>query len=267
MSIYRQFYELIYTLPNDGKGNKMLTSLFRKTIQVFLNKQTYLNLAYLGLNSAFGFAYYLTLQVCVLLAWGFIFPNVSIITLTSLGWVSQIKLALVVLSGVLIIPILVWVFQLMVMPEQWLANLLLKENILMDREMWSKDSLLLKPGRLFLAPSTWKRLLYLLLKIPLGGISFFAIFNILIPVIALFGMPLAYLVGFRDLIIGAWRFDSIGKSALAFVVGALLLPVSLYAMNLLAKFSGWLARNLLSVTGTSGVVNSRRSPGLLDTLK
>jgi hypothetical protein len=58
-----------------------------------------------------------------------------------------------------------------------------------------EDSLLLRPWRLFLAASTWKRLLYLLLKIPLGGISF-AIFTALIPAIALFGMPLAYLAGF-----------------------------------------------------------------------
>ena len=223
----------------------MMTSLFRKLTQVFLQKQTYLNLAYLGLNITFGFAYFITFQVCLLLAWGFISPNASIIASFPLDWLSQIKLALVILSGILILPVLVWVLQLFVVPEQWLANLLLKENIPLDREMWSKDSLLLRPWRLFLTASTWKRLLYTLLKIPLGGISFFAIFTILIPVIALFGMPLAYLVGFQDLIIGAWRFDAFWKAALAFAAGVVLLPLSFYAMNLLAKFSGWLARILL----------------------
>ncbi len=232
----------------------MLTSLFRKATQVFLEKQTYLNLAYLGVNITFGFAYYITFQVCLSLAWGLVSPNVSLLASLTLDWVSQFKLALVILGGALILPILVWVLQLFVVPEQWLANLLLKENIPLDLEMWSKDSSLLKPWRLFLAASTWKRLLYTLLKIPLGGISFFAIFTGLIPVIALFSMPLAYLVGFRSLIIGAWRFDSFEKTALAFVAGALLLPLSFHAMNLLAKFSGWLARGL--TPETNGGVSS-----------
>ena len=223
----------------------MMTSLFRKLTQVFLQKQTYLNLAYLGLNITFGFAYFITFQVCLSLVWGFIFPIVPIFTSQTLDWLSQLKLAALILSGILILPVLIWVLQLFVVPEQWLANLLLKENIPLDREMWSKDSLLLKPWRLFLTASTWKRLLYMLIKMPLGGISFFAIFTGLIPVIALFGMPLAYLVGFQDLIIGAWRFDAFWKAALAFAAGVVLLPLSLYAMNLLAKFSGWLARILL----------------------
>jgi hypothetical protein len=48
------------------------------------------------------------------------------------------------------------------------------------------------------------------------------------------------------LIIGPWRFDAFWKAGLAFVAGVLLLPLTFYAMNLLAKFSGWLARRLLS---------------------
>jgi len=146
-------------------------------------------------------------------------------------------------------PSLLWILQLLVVPEQWLANLLLKENIALDREMWSKGSYLLKPGRFFILPSTWKLLSYVLLKIPLGGISFFAVFNVLVPVIALFGMPLAYLAGFHDLIIGPWQFDSFVKAVLACLAGILLLPLSFHLMNLLAKFSGWLARSLLPASG------------------
>ena len=222
-----------------------MISIFCKTTRVFREKQTYLNLAYLGLNVAFGFAYYLTFQICLALAWGLVFPNIAVLTSLQLDWIARFKIASVILGGILILPILVWALQVFVVPEQWLANLLLKENIALDRDMWSKNSSLLRPGRLLVAASTWKRLLYMLLKIPLGWVSFFAIFTMLVPVLALFGMPLAYLAGFRNLIIGPWRFDSIEKTALAFLSGVLLLPLSLYAMKLLARLSGWLARILL----------------------
>jgi hypothetical protein len=65
-----------------------------------------------------------------------------------------------------------------------------------------------------------------------------------IPGIALFAMPLAHLAGFQNLIIGPWRFDSFGKTILAFQVGSLLLPLTVYALNRLAKLSGWLASSL-----------------------
>ena len=217
----------------------------RNLMRLFIDKQTYLNLVYLGLNAVLGFGYYLTFQVSLALVWGFIVPTLSIFP--DLDLVSQLKLTSLILSGILILPILVWIPQLFVLPEQWLANRLLGANIALDRQLWSIHSPLLRPGRLFLAPSTWKRLLYILLKIPFGGISFFVIFLVLLPVIALFGMPLAYLLGFRDLIIGPWRFDTFGKALLALLAGILLAPLSFYGMNFLAKLSGWLAKSLLSV--------------------
>lgn len=222
-----------------------MSSFFRKIIHMFTSWQSCLNLAYLGVNIAFGFTYYLLLQILLGLFWGLIFPTISLKDWFSLDWITLIKLGFVILSGVLIIPCLVWILQLPVVPEQWLANLVLKETIDLDKKMWSKDSSLLRPERLFLVASTWKRLLYTLLKIPLGLISFFAIFNLLVPAVALLGMPLAYLVGFRDLIVGEWRFDSIEKVALAFLSGIVVLPLSIYGINLFAKFSGWLARTLL----------------------
>jgi hypothetical protein len=76
-----------------------MTSLFRKITRVFLEKQTYLNLAYLGWNITFGFACYITFQVCLLVAWGLMFPNISILASLSLDWIARIKLVLVILSG------------------------------------------------------------------------------------------------------------------------------------------------------------------------
>ena len=241
-----------------------MASLFREIVKLFTHKQTYLNLAYLGLNVGLGFAYSLIYLVCLSIAWGLIFPN--IVLLASVDWVAQIKLVLVVLGGVLIVPCLVWVMQVFVVPEQWLANVLVKENIAIDRQMWSKESSLLKPRQLFLEGSTWKRLLYTVLKIPLGGVSFFAFFNVLVPALALFGMPLVYLAGFRNLIIGPWRFDTVEKAALAFLAGVILLPPSLFAMNLLAKFSGWLAKTLLAApAGRADSIDPAQNLGDLGT--
>jgi hypothetical protein len=221
-----------------------MTTIIHKLTQPFARTQTYLNLAYLVVNIAFGFTYFLILTICLALAWGLVYPN--ILLLASLDWASRFKVAAVILAGILVIPAMIWVLQLFVVPEQWLARLLLKEKFTLDQKIWSKDSYLFKPGQLFVAVSTWKRLSYMLLKIPLGAISFFALFIVLLPALALFGMPLAYLTGFQDLIIGPWRFDSIEKAVLAFLAGILLLPLSLYAMNMLAKLSGWMARALLT---------------------
>ena len=68
------------------------------------------------------------------------------------------------------------------------------------------------------------------------------------PSVALLGMPLVYLAGFQNLIIGAWRFDTIGKAVLAFLAGIVALPLSILGMNLLARLSGWLARTLLTAS-------------------
>lgn len=217
----------------------------RKILGVFLHKQTYLNMSYLLVNIAFGAAYLLVLYIGLLLSWGVIYPTMSILISNSLDWISQLKLVLVAGIGLLIIPVLVPVLQLLVVPEQAMANMLLKESIPLDTSMWSKKSLFLRPQRFFLEPSTWKRLLFILLKIPLGGLSFTALFLVLLPALALLGMPVAYLLGMQNLIIGMWRFDTLIEALLAFLAGLIFVPLSLYIINLMAKVSGWLARTLL----------------------
>ncbi|RPI78369.1 MAG: hypothetical protein EHM41_25150 [Chloroflexi bacterium] len=225
-----------------------ISTLPRNIFTVFIQKQTYVNLLYLWVNIGFGFTYYIILQVCLSLSWGFIYPNIAILSSTSLDFETQLKLSGVILVGLLVIPSLFLIFQLPVVPEQALANLLLKESIRLDTAMWSKDSCFFRPWRLLISASPWKRFLYMVCKVPLGGISFFAFFNVFIPAAALFGMPLAYLVGFRNLIIGPWRFDSVEKVLAAFLSGILLVPVALHGMNLLAKISGLLAKTLLTTS-------------------
>ena len=126
-------------------------NLTRKIFQVFLQKQTYLNMIYIGLTIVLGFTYFLFIQISLSLSWGLIHPNLSILTSFTLDWISQLKIASVVLGGVSIIPVLLLFLQLFVLPEQVLANFLLKENLTLDKTIWSKNSLLLKPWRLLVS--------------------------------------------------------------------------------------------------------------------
>lgn len=219
-----------------------------KIFGMFLQKQTYLNLVYLAVSIGMGFGYYLILQIFLALSWGLIFPNVEILASLSLDLLAGLKVAAVVLSGVLIIPLLVPILQLTVPFEQALANWLLDAYIPVDMSLWSRSSILLKPRRLFRSAAAWKRLLFVLLRIPLGATSFYALFTVLLPAIAMLGMPLAYGVGFRNLILGPWRIDSLEKAGLAFLAGVVLVPLAFYGLNLLGYLSVWLARTLLPAT-------------------
>lgn len=219
--------------------------ILSKIGKLLASRQTYMNLLYLGLNIGFGFAYYITFQVVLALAWGLTFPNAVLLASPTLDWATRLKLTGVTLGGILILPMAIWVMQLMVVPEQWLANLLLKEEIPLDLQMWSRGSILLNGKRFFLSAATWRRLFHSFLKIPLGIISFFVFFTMLIPAVSAFGMPLAYLVGFDHLIIGRWALDTVGKALLACLAGIVLVPLALCCTNIVARVSGWLARVLL----------------------
>jgi hypothetical protein len=220
-----------------------MKTVLRTLTGPFVDAQTFRNLACLVGNIIFGFAYYLTLQIGLALAWGLTGPLFSI--LPNLDLASQIKTASVILGGLLILPILVWILQLFVLPEQWMMNHLLNVNLPLDTAMWTKDSILLRPIRLLAAISTWKHVFHALIKIPLGVISFAVLFLALLPALALLAMPLAYLAGFQNLVVGVWRLNTLGNAALAFLVGLLLLPISLHTVRLLANISGWLAKALL----------------------
>jgi hypothetical protein len=53
---------------------------------------------------------------------------------------------------------------------------------------------------------------------------------------------------FIGLVVGAWLMDTFGNAFLASLSSFLLLPLTLHGVNLLAKFSGYLAKVLLADT-------------------
>jgi hypothetical protein len=102
-------------------------------------------------------------------------------------------------------------------------------------------------------PVTWKSLLYLFVKFPLGIATFVIVITLVSLSLAFLGMPFIYewsefQVGvFFGLGLPEWRIDSLGEALLGVLVGLLLWPVSLHISNGLAWVHAKFARLMLSV--------------------
>jgi hypothetical protein len=95
-------------------------------------------------------------------------------------------------------------------------------------------------------PLTWKSLIFIALKFPLGIVLFTAVIDLLSAAAGMLFAPLAHLAGHRSFIIGSWRIDTWGDTFLASAMGLFALPLSLHLLNGLAFASGWFARVMLS---------------------
>jgi len=103
-------------------------------------------------------------------------------------------------------------------------------------------------------PVTWKSLLYLLVKFPLGIATFVIVVTSISLALAFLSMPFTYqfLPGFQiGISFGpgypAWLIDSLGEALLGALIGLLLWPVSLHIANGLIWVHVKFARIMLSV--------------------
>ncbi len=102
-------------------------------------------------------------------------------------------------------------------------------------------------------PATWRILLYLLLKLPLGALSFALTGGLFNLALALLAAPLTYTSAPLDL---GFAYVTTGSAAaLCALLGALLLPLGLTAARLLARLWAGLGRLLLSAE------KPKRAPG------
>ncbi len=99
---------------------------------------------------------------------------------------------------------------------------------------------------LFADPLTWKSVAYLFIKFPLGIASFVATVTLLSVSVVLLGSSLAYEMPWYNLQIGTWRVDSMWKSAIATMLGAILMYASYYILRGLAWVHGRLAQAMLN---------------------
>jgi hypothetical protein len=209
-----------------------------KFFRVMGSGQAYLNLFYLLISFPLGIFYFVFLitglatGLPLLIIW----IGIPILLLVGAGW---------------------W---LLAAFERQLAIHWLKEDIApMTRPSAEGEDFWVRFKDYFLNPVTWKSLLYLFLKFPLGIFSFVVLVTFTSITVSFLAMPVLYQA--FDSITPAvefgygfyWHMDSMNDALLASMIGLLLWPVSLHALNGVTWLHAKLAKYTLSVDwpGTS----------------
>ena len=205
---------------------------------VIVRGQTYLNLVYLALAFPLGLFYFVFLVTGLSVG----FPLIIL-------WVG-----LVILAGVFTLWLAFIAF------ERWLAMTLLRVSIppmiqrdLTGKTLWQKFTAVLG------SPVTWKGLLYLLARFPLGILSFVLLVTFGTLSVVLIGAPFYYDVFAPQVILNlrgtAWVIDTLPEALALSAFGILLvLPISLHLCNGLAMLSGQFARVMLGDFSTPAAV-------------
>ena len=190
---------------------------------VALQGQTYLNLVYLLLSFPLGIAYF------VLLVTGF-----------SLG----VSLSILVVGIGLLIALLAACYGIAAFERQMTISLLGVDIPPMQTRPWP-DGWMERLKALLTNPVTWKSLVYLLLRFPLGIASFVAVVVGLSVPVSLMAAPLVYRLPGVTYDLGAWQVITMNDAMAAAVIGALLLFGALHLLNGAAWVQGKLAEVML----------------------
>lgn len=191
---------------------------------VIAKPQSYLNLLYLLLGFPLGLFYFVFLVTGVAVGFG-----------TLIIWIG-----LLVLAGVLGISYTLTLF------ERFLANTMLHTNIppairpaIQSDDLWGSFTRFIK------APATWKGILYLLIRFPLGILYFTLIVTLFSISLGLFSSLWLYSIPWITIDLGWEIIDTANEALSAAIVGVLLFFVSLHVINWTAWLSGELAQIML----------------------
>jgi len=198
---------------------------------VIIRPQTYLNLAYLFLAFPLGVVYFVFLVTGLSLG----FPLIII-------WVGLIILAVVFAAS--------WALTLF---ERQMAIWLLKVEIGPTGDPSDPGDDIWQRFKKYIGNSvTWKGLIFLLLKFPLGTVSFTLGTTLVVTALALVFSPIA-LIFFPNASVRFFGLDvhPAVAASIFFVIGILLVPISLHILNGLAYVYGQIARILLGKLETS----------------
>jgi hypothetical protein len=201
--------------------------------KVMVNGQAYLNLLYLGATFPLGIFYFvflvsgLSLGISLSIIW----VGIPILLLMGAGW---------------------WALATF---ERFMAIQLLKEDIpAMARPVDHALGTWAGFKEYFANPVTWKSLLYLFMKFPLGMITFVVIMVMVPLTVAFLSTPFTYdTVQFFQSGISfgtwfpVWQIDSMGDALIGALVGLMLWPVTLHITNGLAWVHAKFARMMLSL--------------------
>lgn len=201
-----------------------------KFFKVIIQSRTYLSLFYLLLSFFLGTAYFTFLVTAISLGFG--------LSITLIG------------IPILFITLLLWRV-LAILERQLVISFLgidISTTPLKQSEgFWGKIITYLKD------PFTWKSLVYLFIKFPLGIFSFVAVVTLLSIAASLIATPILYhlaKIGILQMDYCLWMNDvclvnSYFSAITSGVVGILLLFIFLHALNGLAHISGLLTKAFL----------------------
>lgn len=214
-------------------------SMFDQVFGVVARGQTYLNFLYLFLAFPLGLIYFIFLTVGLSVGIG-----------TIIIWVGLAILALVIAGW--------W---LMAGFERVMAINLLKVDIppMTTAKLEKATTSLEKLGAYLSNPVTWKGLAYLLIKFPLGTLSFVVLTTLTVTTVVLLSAPLVF--PYFNPVLELWNtsivVDTMAEASVCFVIGLALLFVSLHIFNGIAWVSGQFAKVML---GNPGVAKQTIQP-------
>lgn len=225
-----------------------ILNALKKFFGVLVRPQTYLNMLYLMLAFPLGLCYFIFLVV-----------GISVGLPMIILWV-----------GLLILAIVFAVWYGLIVFERKMAIVLLNENIppimrqdLSGKTTWQKFKAVL--GN----PVTWKGLLYLLAKFPLGILSFVMLITLASISAALLAAPFYYqtvqpvmnitIDGLHSLPV--WRIDTLNEALVACLAGGMLTLISMHIFNGLAWVSGKFARIMLGNFSTPAAAPTSPAAG------
>ncbi len=194
-------------------------------VNVAFRKQTYLNILYLLFTFPLGTAYFVFLVSGLSLGFSLviIWVGIPILILIFLAWweIASFERQLAI-----------WLLDVDISP--------------MSRGPASGDSILGKGIKRLKNPVTWKSLLYLILKFPMGILSLVVSVVLIALTLSMVLSPVLY--HFNPIYIGPFLVDTLTEALVTAIIGIFVGIVSLHLMNLLAELAGYMAVLLL---GTS----------------
>ncbi len=197
---------------------------------VIEKSQTYLNMLYLLLSYPLGIFYFVFLVVGISLGFGLI----------------------ITLAGIPLLILMTFLWYWIGLFEARVTFKMLNINANPEKSQAFKQKTFLKKITThFTQQITWKSLAYLLIKFPLGIISFILLVTLISVSLALIVAPLFYYlaayipnVGFM-VINGVQVITRPWQTYIISLIGIILLFVSMHILNWLAYISGLLAKTLL----------------------
>lgn len=212
--------------------NEQQASTVPAFLRVVAEPQSYLNALYLLLSFPLGTFYFVFLVTALSLGLGLV-----------ITWFG-----IPILAGAIALSYAFVAF------ERSMAIAMLKVEIAPMETAETPSGLWAKLRALLTNPVTWKGMGYLLLKFPLGIVSFVVLVTLAAVSVALVAAPFYYWVPGVEIGWAGWfEVDTLSEALVAAVFGVALGLASLHAFNGLAWLWGWLARAMLGRAGAGAV--------------